>query len=386
MELSLLPTRFLPTKDVLSVLNGRQWICSYSGGKDSTTLVTWIEWLRRAGFVKCDTPALVMSDTTVEYPFLGGIAASIMGALTVSGWRCEVVTPPVHQRLYCRIFGIGVTPVHPGGRKMRWCTNATKIDPMKRFARTLGPDVLQLSGVRFGESKTRDAKLLKGCAAGGECGLPDPGEGVYGPIITWKVCKIVEWLGGKAGDAVNALIPDLLPHMEKLLDVYEVKQDAANLYGEIPPPVTGMRFGCIGCPAISNEKVTSSREGKRHPLWQHLRRIYDIWQALYLRKNRCCRTSNHPNYSAKRARGSKKPTLADWSASVGFGPLRMDARKRYFAELLSIQRDAGITLVTAEDEAFIRDCWERKVYPKGWSEADEAVIEPDTTMFAAKGG
>lgn len=359
-ELPLIPpSRFMPSKDVLSVLNGRQWVCSYSGGKDSTSLVTWVEWLRRAGFVRCNTPALVLSDTKVEYPFLRETSAELMAVLTSSGWRCEIVTPPVSQRLYCRIFGIGNTPVHPGGRKMRWCTRATKIDPMKAFARTLGPDVLQLSGVRFGESANRDAKLLKGCAAGGECGLPEPGEGVYGPIITWSLCKVVDWLAGRASEAVNALILDLLPLTSRLLDVYGVTQAEANLYGEIPPPVVNMRFGCIGCPAISNEKITQSKAGRRHPAWAVLRRIYDVWDRLYDYTNRCVRIKT--------------------DGVVRNGPLRMEARKRYFAEIMAIQREAGIALVTPEDEAFIRDCWERKVYPRGWGPEDELVVEPDTS-------
>lgn len=53
---TLPPVRFVPSKETLEVLNGRQWICSYSGGKDSSSLVTWIEWLRRIGLVTCPTP------------------------------------------------------------------------------------------------------------------------------------------------------------------------------------------------------------------------------------------------------------------------------------------------------------------------------------------
>ncbi len=364
MELPILaPIRFMPTIDILAILNGRRWCCSYSGGKDSTTLVTWIEWLRRTGFVRIEQPALVLSDTRVEYPFLRGIADAVMEILTASGWRCEIVTPPVNQRLYCRIFGVGNTPIHPGGRRMRWCTRATKIDPMKAFARTLGEDVLQLSGVRYGESEIRDAKLHKSsCAAGGECGLPDPGEGVCGPLLSWKLCKVLEWLGGKAG--VSDVIGDLLPHMARLLEVYDVKATGDDLFGQ-PPVTTHMRFGCIGCPAISNEKVTKSSEGRKHPLFVHLRRIYGIWQALYLAENRCCRVQGHPKFSARKV-----------GNQIGVGPLRMEVRKRYFAEFLAIQADAGVVLVTPEDEAFIRDCWARKVYPRGWSQEDELVRLP----------
>lgn len=40
IPLSVVPVRFCPSNDVLDTLNNRQWICSYSGGKDSTALVT----------------------------------------------------------------------------------------------------------------------------------------------------------------------------------------------------------------------------------------------------------------------------------------------------------------------------------------------------------
>lgn len=371
------PTRFVPSKDVLSTLNERTWICSYSGGKDSTSLVTYIEWLRRIGLVKVKTPRLTMSDTTVEYPFLRPIADNLMGTLTASGWECQVVTPRINEKLYNRIFGIGNTPVHPGGRqRMRWCTRATKIDPMKRLARGVAADVVQLSGVRWGESDVRDGKLKTGgCAAGGECGLPDPGEGVYGPIITWKTCKVVEWLSGEAGDEVNAVIADMLPMMRALLGVYEVKIDAVGLFQDIPPKVTAMRFGCIGCPAISNEKITKSKQAKSHPEWIHLRRIYGMWDAMYANRNRCCRTRTA-------AYRSEKKWPKSWNKGYGYGPLRMDTRQRYFPELLDIQDKSGVVLVNADDIAFIHDCWERKVYPRGWGPEDELIQPPEEGLFA----
>jgi 3'-phosphoadenosine 5'-phosphosulfate sulfotransferase (PAPS reductase)/FAD synthetase len=204
----LLPT--IPvSKETVEVLNNRQWICSYSGGKDSTSLVTWIEWLRRTEMIRVEHPRLV----------------------------------------------------HPGGQKMRWCTRATKIDPMKGFSKTLGPDILKLSGVRWGESGIRDKKMSSGgCSAGGECGLPEPGEGVYGPIIAWKVCKVVEWLNGEC-EGVSQIIPDLLPAMADLVSVYDVKRGQSGLW-ETPPTVSALRFGCIGCPAITKEKITNSRRGR----------------------------------------------------------------------------------------------------------------------------
>jgi hypothetical protein len=152
---------------------------------------------------------------------------------------------------------------------------------------------------------------------------------------------------------------DLIPIMRQLVDVYEVRKGQENLFG-VPPKVTSMRFGCIGCPAISNEKITESKQGRKHPQWQHIKRIYEIWGELYKRENRCVRFCD-----------------GKWSR----GPIKITARQRYFSKLLDIQEKSGVTLVTPEDIAFIHDCWDRKVYPRGWSEADELVVEPETGLF-----
>lgn len=365
--MSEIPVRFCPSNETLSVLNDRRWICSYSGGKDSTALVTWIEWLRRVGLVRCETPRLVKSDTGIEYPFLDGISDRLMETLRCSGWECEVVRPRVNERLYCNIFGRGVSPVHPGNRKlMRWCTRSTKIDPMKRFCKTLGGEFVHLSGVRWGESDTRDGKLSAGgCAAGGECGLPAPGNGVYAPIITWKVCKVIEWLEGVRDASIDLVIGDLLPITRGLVDVYEVKREAPNLFG-LSPVASALRFGCIGCPAITRSRVIAGQLRKR-PELMHLRRIYGIWDELYNYRNRCVRVIEPADGSARFSR---------------HGPIRLQVRKRLFAELLDIQEKSGVTLVSSEDIAFIYDCWDRKVYPRGWSEADELTQTVERTLFS----
>jgi DNA sulfur modification protein DndC len=156
-----IPVRFCPSKDTLAVLNGSPWVAAFSGGKDSTALVTWVEWLRRVGMVKVATPRLVMSDTGVEYPFLRKTSAALLDVLRASGWECVVVEPLVRERLYCQIFGRGLPPVHPAYKRMRWCTRSTKQDPMKRHSQAFGADTIQLTGVRWGESDSRDGKRKK---------------------------------------------------------------------------------------------------------------------------------------------------------------------------------------------------------------------------------
>ena len=338
-----------PSAETLEVANSRSWVASYSGGKDSTSLVTWLEWLRRGGRIASTVlPRLVLSDTGVEYPFLRSITQRMMARLADCGWHCETVTPPIHQRLFPSIFGRGVPPVHPGMRKMRWCTNSTKIRPMALYSSTVGEAVVKLTGVRWGESDQRDGRLsLNGCVAGGECGLPEPGEGTYGPIITWRTCQVYDWLTGAVGAGVRSVLADLLPLTGELVQEYGFRVER-DLFGFAE--VSGLRFGCIGCPAVQRDKVIAAKAADASASWGALAGVYAIWAEMRLPRNRIGRERD---------------------GQVKLGPVRLSARQRLFGDLLRIQKASGVNLVNHQEEEFIRDCWKRQVYPRGWSVADE---------------
>ncbi len=353
-----------PTDEHLTKL-AQPWCASFSGGKDSTSLVTWVEWLRRSGRLAVERPQLVRSDTGVEEANLVGVAEELTALLVRSGWDCGLVLPAIHERLYNRILGIGNSPIHPGITRMRWCTRSTKIDPMNRWRRVNG-NGLSLTGLRLGESAMRDGKIKRAaCSAGGECGIPDPGEGKYSPILHWKTCEVIDWLNGRVGRAVTSLMADVFAVTAKLVGIYGI-EEAVSLFDE-RQVISSARFGCIGCPAIGSEaaapRVVLKRNGSENPLNE----LYDVWFEARRGVNRCFRP-----VGAKRS-----------NAKVGgYGPIRMEARKRLFERVMDIQRRAGVVLVTPEDEAFIRDCWARKLYPRGWSEADESVVAPiDEPLF-----
>lgn len=357
---------YSPTPEHLAKLSG-PWCACYSGGKDSTSLVTWVEWLRRSGQISVARPQLVQSDTTVEDAALQATSRDLMAVLRASGWECAVVEPRVEEKLYCRILGIGVPPIHPGIRRMRWCTRSTKIDPMERWRKEHSSG-LTLTGLRLGESKMRDGKIKnRGCAAGGECGIPDPSERIYSPLLHWRTCHVLDWLNGWVTKEVTGLIPDTLAVTRKLLEIYAVELDG-NVFAWEEPKVKMARFGCIGCPAIQSERHAPASAVKRYGKDSPLNELYDVWFEARRRANRCYRPG--------------KPS-GGRSQLGGYGPIRMAARKRLFERVMDIQRRAGVTLVTPEDEAFIRRCWAEKRYPRGWSEADEAMQPPtDEPLFA----
>ena len=352
-----------PTAEHIAKLSGT-WTASYSGGKDSTSLVTWIEWLRRTKQIDCPQPKLVQSDTEVEYALLQDNSQKMMELLRKSGWECVQVKPLIHEKLYNRILGIGNSPVHPGGRKMRWCTRATKIDPMERWRKTQA-EGLVLTGVRYGESVVRDQKLMKhkptGCSAGGECGLPEISSNTYGPIINWTLCEVVDWLNGMMRKDDRQLMADVFCITGELLGMYDVKYGQENFDGT-RNVASVARFGCIGCPAIEETAIAPRSSIERHGIDSPLNELYAVMHDARRLVNRACRFNVKKN---------------KW----GYGPIRMAVRKQLFARIMDIQRRAGIVLITPEDDRFIKQCWRKKVYPRGWSEEDEATVEPELELI-----
>lgn len=351
-----------PTQEQLTRLS-EPWSCSWSRGKDSTTLLTWLEWLRRAGWITVDRPQAVCSDTGVEDVGLFAVGELMKAALESCGWEIIVVQPEVHERLYPQILGRGLPPIHPGIRRMRWCTRSTKIDPMSRRS---APG-LMLTGLRLGESAMRDGKLKKStCSAGGECGIPEPSKNTYSPIKEWPTCEVIDWLNGLVGSDVRAVMGDVFDVTKQLVEVYGFRagQPSFATFGD--SEIISARFGCIGCPAIGAEsyapRVVIARNGKESPLNE----LYSVWYEARLPQNRL--VNQNP-------RKFGKP-----------GPIRMEARKRLFARVMDIQQRAGIMLITPEDEKFIRKCWRDKVYPRGWHRGHELIGVPvdEPPLFAGQ--
>lgn len=343
---------YVPTKLTLRVLNEKPWMASYSGGKDSTCLVTWIEWLRRTGMVRIDRPRLIQSDTEAEFPFLTEVVEMMLSRLRACGWEATIVKPAVEKKLYNSIFGLGQTPINPAFKGMRWCTRQTKIQPMNLYKKAMpDEDLVSLTGVRWGESKVRDAKIKAhgktegGCGAGGECGLPSvkDGQGVYGPILNWHDTHVVKWLrGSDECQRTEGVLSDLREVSRRLLTVYHTSLGDEGL-GLFPRKVHFLRFGCCGCPALKRDKVIRAAE-REDPSVGALKGLYEIWDEARLKYNRMwC-------WNEKKKRHQ-------------YGPIKIPVRKKLFEKFLGIQERAGVKLVGPEDIAFIKDCWKNNRHP-----------------------
>jgi len=242
-----------------------------------------------------------------------------------------------------------------------------------------------LTGLRLGESAMRDGKLKRSsCAAGGECGIPDPSNRTYSPILNWSVCQVIDWLNGIAMPKKETRkIDDLITITRRLVEIYAVRIGQSGLTfdeGSVEPEVRTSRYGCNGCPAIQSESHAPISAIRQHGGESPMNEIYDVWYEARRKENRCGQWRK--KYIKAKTKNGKKCRKWKGLWRFVFGPIKMHVRPILFERVMDIQRRAGIVLVTPEDEAFIRDCWANKVYPRGWGPDDELTVPPsDTPLF-----
>ncbi|HEX9735986.1 MAG TPA: phosphoadenosine phosphosulfate reductase family protein, partial [Thermoanaerobaculia bacterium] len=148
----------------------RHWAVAWSGGKDSTTLVTLLVHLIETGRVAPpETLTVLYADTRMELLPLYVAAKEIRANLVAKGVDVRTVMAPLDQRFFVYILGRGVPP--PNNNTLRWCTRQIKVDPMAaelaRLRSERGGKILTLTGVRQGESAIRDGRIAMSCGRDG---------------------------------------------------------------------------------------------------------------------------------------------------------------------------------------------------------------------------
>jgi DNA sulfur modification protein DndC len=301
------------------------WIVTLSGGKDSTaTTVLALETARRHAPKRVKRIDVVYSDTMVEIPTIRLFAKSMLSHIRESA-RLErlplfthIVRPKLRDRYWVRTLGAGYPPPH---QQFRWCTRRLKIEPVEgRLARFMqnGNSVV-LTGVRFGESATRDARLAASCSRGGECGQgvwfqhsDRLNAGYLAPIISWQECDV--W------DYVLFVAPALGYPTQELEEIYGSRDT---------------RFGCWNCTVVRQERALQQTVSKSR--WQHLVPLADfrkhLWDSTRSHGTRLLRHDGNP------------------------GKLRIRTRESLLNRLLAVQEKVGLQLITDAELRLIRQLW-----------------------------
>lgn len=381
------------------------WVMAWSGGKDSTALVTLVIYLIESGqLARPKSLTILYADTRQELPPLQAAAEQIMEGLRRRGnWiSTEVVRAPMDKRFLVYMLGRGVPP--PNNNTLRWCTRQIKVDPMavavEARINEIQGNVLMLTGVRQGESAVRDARIEMSCSKdGGECGqgwyqqvLPNA-KGIRGriatlaPLLHWRVCNIWDWL------KIFAPMAEYGAWATQML---------ADAYGGDEALEINARTGCIGCPLTSKDMALENIV--RMPGWEHLAPLLDVkkvYRALRRPERRLKKTGiefeepiigwewDEEAGEDVAVRGPPEPVVAKNKNKQRMGPLTLEARVWALGELMDIQAEVnieagrlgrpGVDMLNEDEVLRIRQLISAGTWPNGW-DGDEPTA--DTPMDA----
>src|ERR1043165_8164577 len=136
------------------------WAIAYSGGKDSSALVSVVLHLIGKGLVPRPKSLVVLrSDTRMELTPLEVAAEGVMAEVRRRGFDARTVLPAMDDRMMVYMLGRGVPPP---SNTFRWCTGQIKVEPMLAAVKALqtsGERWLMLTGVRLGRSEEHTSEL-----------------------------------------------------------------------------------------------------------------------------------------------------------------------------------------------------------------------------------
>lgn len=343
------------------------WAIAYSGGKDSTTVVTLVCHLIKTGRVVPPRRLTVLyADTRMELPPLAAAANELMSQLRAEGIDARTVLAPMDLRFFVYMLGRGVPP--PNNNTFRWCTRQIKVDPMAAELRRLvveeagGNKVLMLTGVRLGESAARDQRIALSCGRdNSECGqgwfqesLPGALCDTLAPILHWRTCLVWDWLLGA--------VPKPLQHGYPTRAVAEAYGlDAEGSQGEIHA-----RTGCNGCPLANVDSALDNllRHGTK---WAYLEPLKEL-RPLY-------RWLREPAQRLRQPAGERRQDGTRSGNQCRMGPLTIEARLAALAKVVEIQDRCNaarlsqpvVDMLNGEEHTRIMELIGANTWPRKWT-------------------
>ncbi|MFK8270092.1 DNA phosphorothioation system sulfurtransferase DndC [Capnocytophaga stomatis] len=254
--------------------NDRPWIIGFSGGKDSTVLLTltWLallkikneqgqKYLTREIYVVCN-------DTLVENPIITNYVNKVLKKIEDASLthnlpiKVRKTIPRLEDSFWVNLIGKGYPAPN---NAFRWCTERLKIKPTSRFVSEIiksdennHREAIILVGTRKSESSTR-AKSIKKHEIRGKRLTKHPLQNnvfVYSPIKELELEEV--WY------IINTFKSPWGADNKELFDIY---MDASADDYECPTMVSNdehkscgqSRFGCWTCTVVKQDKSISAQ-------------------------------------------------------------------------------------------------------------------------------
>lgn len=350
------------------------WVVGFSGGKDSTLLVQLVveTILSIAPDQRTRQVYIIYNDTLVESPvfqaFVERTLSRIAEGIDAHKIPLAIVKtePDYSETFWVNLLGRGYpAPNH----FFRWCMDRLKIHPTASFIKSkvaeFGGAILLL-GVRKAESLARANRLNKHSVLEQNVRLSPnkdiPGCLIFRPIMDLSTQDVWTTLE-------NNPPPWDSDNNQALFDLYKDAglcnaTSGCALADELEPPNSQTilaRFGCWTCTVVEKDKSLAAL----------IDAGYENLKPLALFRDRIKEVSANPIYRSKTRRNGQQ----------GLGPLILEARRFLLDELLQIQAETGLHLISDQEVRLIREWWNR-------DECDAVVkaVAPRITRREKKGG
>ena len=370
-------------------MDSRPWIIGYSGGKDSSAVITLV-YLALLGLppdLRKKHIFLITSDTLVETPVVVDLIKSSMLLIEQSAKRDELpitqhsVTPKTNDTFWVNLLGKG----YPAPtRSFRWCTERMKIDPVSDFIRekiSHYDEVVILLGARSSESASRAQVIAKHRIDGSRLSRHTTlaNAFIYTPIDTWDTEEVWKLLRGA------------FRHSPQDIEEWETPWGGSNrplwtLYmhsssqGECPlvidestPSCGNSRFGCWTCTVVTKDKAMES-----------LIQNGEDWMLPLLKFRDLLAKTTEPEQkdiyrNFKRRNGKVTYQYAKEGEDIATerkhipGPYWLKYRKAWLKELLELNKELhqqghNISLITEPELHAIRQQWLRDPNEPDWAD------------------
>lgn len=344
----------------------RPWIIGFSGGKDSTVLLTlvWIALqrireqlpypfqLKRKVYVVCN-------DTMVENPILADYVQDVLKKIDEEARNQDLpifvkrTTPKLEETFWINVIGKGY-PVP--NNSFRWCTDKLKIRPTSNFLLDQIDDMgeaIVLLGTRYDESITRERSIRKHEVEGRRLSKhqTSPNTYTYAPIKELMLEEV--WY------IINA-VPSPWRFDNNIL--FQIYSDASADDYECPTVVTDKkhnscgqsRFGCWTCTVVKNDKSMTSlvNNGREWML------------PLMEFRNRLVEGRNLPENRMDKRRNGQVAINEDGENN---GTYKIEYRYKILKDLLAVQQQVqeqrpDVVLINNQELIAIQVSWNRDLY------------------------
>lgn len=382
------------------LLDNRPWVIGYSGGKDSSAVLT-LAYLALLGLEpeQRKKPIFVVaSDTLVETPVVVDHINRSLDRVQKGAEQdglpitCHKVVPKANETFWANLLGKG----YPAPtRNFRWCTERMKIDPVSDFIKTQVSkydEVIVVLGSRSAESASRAQVIAKHKIDGSHLAKHTSltNAYIYTPIDTWDVNDVWRLLRGGWQYNKDDVEEWDSPWGSSNRQLWTLYMESSGDQGECPlvidestPSCGNSRFGCWTCTVVTKDRAMESLISNGEEWMRPLLEFRDFLSYTSEPENK----DQFRNFKRRTGKVSfqRAKSEEEFTAERKHvpGPYLLEFRQKWLRQLLEMEKELNvqgreIQLITEPELHAIRQEWLIDPNEPDWSDSLPRIYQEVT--------